>query len=39
LAQRLPSLRSELLSEEYEDDELRELDEVIQTLEERISLP
>lgn len=39
LAQRLPSLRSELLFEEYEDDELRELDDVIQTLEERISLP
>jgi hypothetical protein len=38
LEQRISGLKKELLAEEYEDDEIRELDEAIQELEERVTL-
>lgn len=39
LERRLSGLRNGLLAEEYEDEEIRELDEIIQELEERVTLP
>jgi len=39
LESRISGLKNGILAEGYEDEEIRELDEAIQELEERITLP
>lgn len=39
LEEKLAGLKKDLLAEEYEDEELRALDEIMQELEERIAIP